>query len=159
MPGKKGTKLPNPVNYSLWLLNYGSKSIKKMKEALKKRGFSDETVTETIESLLDWGYLDDERHKESVVHKRKRNNPKGRSFVRQELYHDGINNLDNLEDLYTDEEEQEAISRLLGQWEKAHPLSSENKDKYFMRLARRGFSKGNILQVMEQHCENLDQDI
>lgn len=159
MAGKKGTKLPNPVNYSLWLLNYGSKSRTKMEEALKKRGFSDEITGETIESLLHWGYLDDERYKEYMVHKRKGNNPKGRSFVRQELCRDGIKNLEDLEELYTDDEERELISRLLDQWERSHPLSRENKDKYFMRLARRGFSKGNILQVMEQRCENWEEDM
>ncbi|MDO4542696.1 MAG: RecX family transcriptional regulator, partial [Bacillota bacterium] len=85
MTAKKSDKLPDPVNYSLWLLNYGSKSTKKMRDALIKRGFSGEVAEETVESLINWGYISDQRHKESVIRKRKRNNFKGRSFVRQEL--------------------------------------------------------------------------
>ena len=37
MSGKGKDSLPSPVKYSLWLLNYGPKSRKKMYEALKKR--------------------------------------------------------------------------------------------------------------------------
>ena len=58
---KKNKKLPNPVNYSLWLLNYKPRSVKEMTLALKKRGFSDETAAETVESLIRWGYVDVER--------------------------------------------------------------------------------------------------
>ena len=153
---RKKTKLPNPVNYSLWRLNYGSKSEKKMLDALIKRGFSEEIAVETVASLKNWGYIDDERHKEYIIHKRKSNNPKGRSFVYRELRDDGIENLDDLSELYTDEEEQEIIKKLLAQWEKKESLSPENKDKYFLRLARRGFAKSNILLVIERRLGEIE---
>lgn len=156
MSGKYQDKLPNPVKYSLWLLNYGPKSRKKMYEALKKKGYDDEIATNTINSLESWGYLNDANYKENLVSKRKRNNPKGRSFVRQELFNNGVENLDDLDELYSDADEREIIDKLLNQWEKKAPLCRENQDKYFMRLARRGFAKNNILAVMEKRRNDIE---
>ncbi|MEG1496219.1 MAG: RecX family transcriptional regulator [Clostridiales bacterium] len=152
----KSDKLPNPVNYSLWLLNYGNKSVKQMFEALLKRGFTEETANETVESLIEWGYLDDAKYKEQLIDKRKRNNVKGRSFVYRELNNAGIDDLEDLDDLYDDEEEKERIDKLLDQWERKAPLSRENQDKYFMRLARRGFAKGNIFFCMEKRRNDIE---
>lgn len=71
-----GKKLPNPVNYSVWLLNYKPKSVKEMTLALKKRGFDESTVEQTVQSLVDWGYLNDESYKKLRHRQKKRNNPK-----------------------------------------------------------------------------------
>lgn len=152
----KNKKLPNPVNYSLWLLNYKPRSVKEMTLALKKRGFSDEVAAETVESLMGWGYLDDDQYKEYLVDKRKRNNPKGRNFVRQELREAGIDSEYEMEDLYSDEEEQEIIHKLLTQWCERGKDFHENKNRYFQRLYRRGFSMGNIseqMRLFEEICE------
>ena len=153
---KKNKKLPNPVNYSLWLLNYKPRSVKEMTLALKKRGFSDEIAAETVESLIRWGYVDDERYKEYMIGKRKRNNPKGRNFVARELQEAGIDCGYELEKLYTDEEEREMICKLLSQWHEPGKDFKENKNRYFQRLYRRGFSAGNIsdqIRLFEEICE------
>lgn len=156
----RNKKLPNPVNYSLWLLNYKPRSVKEMTLALKKRGFSEEVAAETVESLRRWGYIDDDRYKEYLVEKRKRNNPKGRNFVRRELQEAGIDCEYELEDLYTDEEEREIIGKLLSQWCERGKDFEENKNRYFQRLYRRGFSTGNISdqirlfeEISEKDCE------
>lgn len=156
----RNKKLPNPVNYSLWLLNYKPRSVKEMTLALKKRGFSEEVAAETVESLKRWGYIDDDRYKEYLVEKRKRNNPKGRNFVRRELQEAGIDCEYELEDLYTDEEEREIIGKLLSQWCERGKDFEENKNRYFQRLYRRGFSTGNISdqirlfeEISEKDCE------
>lgn len=156
----RNKKLPNPVNYSLWLLNYKPRSVKEMTLALKKRGFSEEVAAETVESLKRWGYIDDDRYKEYLVEKRKRNNPKGRNFVRRELQEAGIDCEYELEDLYTDEEEREIIGKLLSQWYERGKDFEENKNRYFQRLYRRGFSTGNISdqirlfeEISEKDCE------
>lgn len=156
----RNKKLPNPVNYSLWLLNYKPRSVKEMTLALKKRGFSEEVAAETVESLKRWGYIDDDRYKEYLVEKRKRNNPKGRNFVRRELLEAGIDCEYELEDLYTDEEEREIIGKLLSQWCERGKDFEENKNRYFQRLYRRGFSTGNISdqirlfeEISEKDCE------
>ena len=128
--------------------------------ALKKRGFSEEVAAETVESLKRWGYIDDDRYKEYLVEKRKRNNPKGRNFVRRELQEAGIDCEYELEDLYTDEEEREIIGKLLSQWCERGKDFEENKNRYFQRLYRRGFSTGNISdqirlfeEISEKDCE------
>ena len=156
----RNKKLPNPVNYSLWMLNYKPRSVKEMTLALKKRGFSEEVAAETVESLKRWGYIDDDRYKEYLVEKRKRNNPKGRNFVRRELQEAGIDCEYELEDLYTDEEEREIIGKLLSQWCERGKDFEENKNRYFQRLYRRGFSTGNISdqirlfeEISEKDCE------
>jgi SOS response regulatory protein OraA/RecX len=148
MNRKPGKKLPNPVNYSVWLLNYKPKSVKEMTLALKKRGFDDTTVDETVTSLLDWGYLNDESYRNYVIAKRKRNNPKGRGFVLRELQEAGISCGDEIETLYTDEEERELIAKLLAQWCRAGKPFTENKDRFYQRLYRRGFSSKNIMDQM-----------
>lgn len=155
---KKNGKLPNPVNYSLWLLNYKPRSVKEMTLALKKRGFEGEVIDETIESLLRWGYLNDESYKTYLIEKRKRNNPKGRSFVRRELQEADIECGFELEELYTDEEEQELIEKLLGQWCKNGTDFAENKDRFFQRLYRRGFSGHNISEKMRLFEQISEKD-
>ena len=153
---RKDGKLPNPVNYSLWLLNYRPRSVKEMTLALKKRGFTDEVIEETVASLLRWGYIDDDHFKSYVVGKRKRNNPKGRNFVRQELREAGIDCEYELEELYTDDEEKELIAKLLEQWCRNGKVIRENKDRFFRRLYTRGFSAGNIaeqIRLFEQISE------
>lgn len=153
---KKDGKLPNPINYSLWLLNYRPRSVKEMTLALKKRGFPPEVIDETVSSLLRWGYIDDDNYKSYVIGKRKRNNPKGRSFVMRELQEAGIDCGYELEDLYTDEEEQELIGKLLEQWCRSGIDFNENRDRFFQRLCRRGFSSRNIseqLRLFEQIYE------
>lgn len=148
MNRKPGKKLPNPVNYSVWLLNYKPKSVKEMTLALKKRGFDETTVEETVSTLLGWGYLNDESYKEYVIAKGKRNNPKGRNFVQRALREAGISCDDEIETLYTDEEEQEIIARLLTQWCRPGVSLDENRDRFYQRLYRRGFSPGNIMEQM-----------
>lgn len=147
-------KLPNPIKYSLWLLGYKGRSVKEMAEALEKRGFEEAVVEDTVNTLLEWGYLDDAKWKESLIDRRKRNNVKGRRFLRHELMQAGISDLNDLEELYTDEEEQEVILTLLEKWGRIAPLCQENKDKYFMRLVNRGFSQSNIFAAMEKHSDN-----
>lgn len=143
-----GKKLPNPVNYSVWLLNYKPKSVREMTLALKKRGFDETTVAETVASLVDWGYLNDESYKNYVIAKRKRNNPKGRNFVLRELREAGISCEEEIDSLYTDEEEGEIIAKLLSQWCRGGKSFAENKDRFYQRLYRRGFAPGNIMTQM-----------
>lgn len=157
MTAKNG-KLPNPVNYSLWLLNYKPRSVKEMTLALKKRGFSDAVAAETVESLLRWGYINDESYKNYVIEKRKHNNPKGRSFVRRELKEAGIDCDIELEDLFTDEEERELIVKLLSQWLRHGADFSENKNRFFQRLYRRGFSAHNISEAFSEYEEFSEND-
>ena len=97
----KSSKLPNPIKYSLWLLGYKGRSVKDMTAALEKRGFDEAVVADTVATLLDWGYLNDARLKEDLIDRRKRNNVKGRSFLRRELEQAGIYDLDDLDQLYT----------------------------------------------------------
>ena len=155
---RKDGKLPNPVNYSLWLLNYKPRSVKEMTLALKKRGFSPEVVDETIDSLLRWNYLDDDAYKHYLIEKRKRNNPKGRNFVCRELADAGIACGFEMEDLYTDEEERELIRKLLHQWQRRGEDFTENKDRYFQRLYRRGFTISNIRSELGKYEDFSEND-
>lgn len=148
MARKKDGKLPNPVNYSLWLLNFKPRSVKEMTLALKKRGFSDEVAEETVESLLRWKYIDDAQFADYLIGKRKRGNAKGRSFVLRELSEAGIDEANLPEDFYTDEEEYENILRQLQKWCPNGKNFAENKNRYFQRLYRRGFSAGNIKSAL-----------
>lgn len=92
-----------------------------------------------------------------MIERRKRNNVKGRAFVRRELEQSGICDLDDLDDLYTDEEEQQIISELLEKWGRSAPLNQDNRGKYFMRLANRGFSRSNIFAAIEKHCDDTER--
>lgn len=155
---KKDGKLPNPINYSLWLLNYKPRSIKEMTLALKKRGFSSDVVDETIDSLLRWKYLDDDAYKHYLIEKRKKNNPKGRVYVSRELADAGVACGFEMEDLYTDEEEQECIRKLLLQWQRSGEDFAENRNRYFQRLYRRGFTVANIRSELGKYEEFSEND-
>ena len=74
----------------------------------------------------------------------------------RELQEAGIDCGYELEELYTDEEEREMICKLLSQWHEQGKDFKENKNRYFQRLYRRGFSAGNIsdqIRLFEEICE------
>ena len=143
-------KLPDPVSYSLWLLNYRGRSEKQMKEALLKRGFDEETASETIEKLLRWGYLNDETFKKEWIERRKRNNVKGRETVKRELREAGIDCGEELAELYSDEEERALIGKLVASWQRGGKSVSEERNRFFGRLYRRGFNSTNIRFVLDE---------
>ena len=143
-------KLPDPVSYSLWLLNYRSRSEKQMREALLKRGFDEAAASETIEKLLRWGYLNDETFKKEWIEKRKRNNVKGRNTVKRELTEAGIDCGEELAELYSDEEERALIGKLVASWQRSGKSVSKERNRFFGRLYRRGFSSTNIRTVLDE---------
>ena len=63
-----------------------------------------------------------------------------------------------MEDLYTDKEEQEIIAKLLSQWCERGKDFEENKNRYFQRLYRRGFSVGNISEQLRLFEEIYKKD-
>lgn len=74
--------------------------------------------------------------------------PKAEILFVRKLREAGIDCEYELEELYTDEEEQELIAKLLGQWCRNGKDIRENKDRFFRRLYTRGFSVSNITEQM-----------
>ena len=146
MVRNSGKKPKDVMKYSLWLLQYRPRSVAELREALRKKQFTAEEIDPTLEKLLDWGYLDDAKYTEYLIHSRKTQNVKGRAFVARELQQRGVDS-DELDSLYSDEEECELIANLIAKWQRQGVAF--RRDKYFRRLASRGFAIGNIFACLD----------
>ena len=85
MAGKKGTKNNDPLSYAVNFISYRPRSVKEVKDALRKKGFHEEAQVETLSKLSEWGLLNDALFAESWIHYRTEALAKGRFGVRREL--------------------------------------------------------------------------
>lgn len=147
----------DPLAYGVWLLRYGSKSRTSMRRALLKKGFEAEAVDEAVDRMEDWGYLNDARYAESLIRQRKINNVKGKDWLRRTLSQEQIEVPADFDSLYSDEEEDALILRLLEKWSGGKAISDRERQKYFGRLLRRGFQREAIFNGLAQ-CRLLTVD-
>lgn len=146
MTSKPVKRPKNPLRYAVWLLERKQRSEADMRLALARKSIEGEEAETIIAQLRDWGYLDDQRYKHHLIDSRQRQNVKGRTYVRQELMRSGIDDIDDLEELYSDEAEQAVIARLLQRWmQSSKPLTRE---QCLRRLASRGFTSRNVFAVL-----------
>lgn len=82
----------NAIQDALKLLAYRSRSVHEMTMRLQDKGYSDSDISETINRLLEWGYLNDSQFAEDWVKNRLRNKPMGSIRLRKELQQKGISN-------------------------------------------------------------------
>jgi regulatory protein len=72
------------------LLTSRPRSVREIRDRLRRKDFDDETIERVIERLRDWRYIDDEAFARYWVENRESNRPRGRRLLEQELRLKGV---------------------------------------------------------------------
>ncbi len=110
---------------------------------LEQRGFTESSIDHAIETLGEYGYIDDARFADAYVRERLRRHPEGRMALAAGLSKRGVDRAvieRVLDDVVDAEVEHEALVRA------ANKLSSDgrNPERLAAALLRRGFAPGQV---------------
>lgn len=142
-------------NYTLWLLGRQAYTTGQLRDKLKRKGATDETVERVIGKLIDLKLVDDALYAETFVRTRSRN--KGAIRLRQELFHKGVDEVlvdkavENLGEETQLESARSLVEKNRWRW-KGEPR--ERYAKAYAFLARRGFP----VDVVREALENLAEE-
>lgn len=153
MNERKPKDLSKAKSYAYRLLAIRSRSIKEIKEKLKKKGFEERLMLEVIDYLERLGYLNDYQFASGWVNSRISTKPIGLRKLRYELKDKGIDNkiieevLNKLKENYNEYEAacdlaKSRIKRL----SKVDKLKA--KRRIFDYLLRRGFSYELVCEII-----------
>ena len=142
------------LEYAFRLLKYRPRSEYELSQRLKRRGFPESTVKETIFFLKEKGLINDFEFARIWVESRIKK-PLGVNRLKQELKIKGIDKelikqvIERVGDKY---KEEEMIRDLLSRrWEKLKNIEPHKaKRRLFLYLLRRGFSSEKIQEAINQ---------
>jgi len=143
-----------------------ARSAQQVADYLTGKAFDEQVVEQTVEWLLQYGFLDDARYASHYVEQRLRARPRGKAMLRWELKQKGLSTSDIeaafAEHLDDPDVEVEAALELLRKKAgrrllQEEPLSYEEKGKLSQFLARKGFS-GGVIGAALRRCHILDND-
>jgi regulatory protein len=140
--------------YALKLLNYRSRSKKEMFERLKRRGFDDEQINNTLEFLEKAGLIKDEALAPGLFRNAIEKRCLGRRGIEMFLYKRGIERelINETLSSHTREMEEGAALRLVEK--KLKTLKNYPRDVVKRRLCgmlqRRGFSSDTIKMIIRK---------
>lgn len=145
----------DPLVLALKKLSARAYSQKELEEYLVKFDFSPEQIEEVMTKLLSWGYLDDKKLALDWYTYYTTQKPHGYLYIYKKLQEKGIPTqlITSLLDDYDEKKELE-LARSLAEkimLNKANQKSSfQLKNRLARHLYRKGFSKANIMIILEE---------
>ena len=147
----------DPFSKALKYISYKNRSLKEVAEYLKKNDYSSEQIKDTLEKLMDYKFVDDEKFSEVFI-RNKQYKGKSKKLISYELKQKGINKelsesaLENAdEDLIT---AKNYIKKRISQFSRLDP--EKRKQRIVGRLQSRGYSWDVIKEVLKQINEATD---
>lgn len=141
--------------YGYLLLRYRPRSIKEFQDRLVKKGFSEDITARITAEFKESQLLDDKKFASAWVAERTSLKPAGKSLIRRELAHKGVEAeligevLGDIRPFYDEEKEAKTLAekklRTLGRLDKL-----KKKRRIYAFLARRGFSGDAIWKAIEE---------
>lgn len=134
--------------YALRILAHTDITVAMFRKKLAVKGFSKESIEQTVDLLGEKGYLNDEKYTEHYINRCLRNTKKGPRVIIGELQKKGIpkdicNRL--IKELYTPEQEKIIMNKLIS------ALKHKKEKHYiFITLLRRGFRISSIKEFINQ---------
>jgi len=151
--GKEEVKIAK--DYAFKLLSYRPRSIKEIRNRLKKKDYSLKVISEVIKSLKRLKFLNDREFAKIWVENRIRTKPMGRYRLYQELIQKGIDR-DLIEKTLNDYQEEEEIKLARELAQRKLKRSYQNLDEVTTKrrlygfLQRRGFSYDTIQEILKE---------
>jgi regulatory protein len=141
------------IRYAFRLLSYRGRSERELNDRLKRKGFTEETVLNTISHLKDNGFIDDVELALTLKSSAQENKLLGNEGIKGFLRQRGISE-ETIGNVITDEDTDEIlrakklVDRRLKTMEN-YPVF-EMKKKLWRLLARKGYSFDTIKKVVKQ---------
>lgn len=144
---------------ALRFLKYSDRTVHEMKDKLRNKGFSENTVNNTAEKLKKIGLLDDGKFAERWIRGKLRSRPIGKRLIQQQLRLKGIHPeviSEKLELIYSEFEKTDGIKEIIRkQAVKYKSLDKiELRKKLFSFLIRRGFEYEECVSNVEYFVKN-----
>jgi regulatory protein len=147
------------------LLTYKSRSIKELRERLLEKDWTNEAiVTETIEKLEKYGYLNDAQFAKDFASSKLRQKPIGKRVLKQKLAQRKLGKEtveEAVEKAFEETPEAEIIERAIEKRLriKGKPETREDTKKFYDFLLRQGFSYDLVRERMREIAKGeLEQD-
>lgn len=141
------------------LLGYKPRSAEELRQRLRRKGFAEAVVDETVARLRENGQLDDRQFAADWVENQSVFRPRGRRLLKYELHHKGVDESSIQQALETASSEEDLAYQAASR--KARLLSGLEKQEYRRKLieflARRGFSYGTAAQVTARMWNEIHQ--
>jgi len=141
-------------NYAFDLLVCRDYTKKQMIRKLKGKGFSLEAIQTVMETLERLGYIHDERYARNWVSSRLRNNPRGRSLLKEELLRRGVDKATVervLDEIDESTEYQAALRSARKQMRRYRNLNKVvARRRLYSFLTRRGFELDLVKKVIDE---------
>lgn len=134
-------------DYAFRLLAFRPRTEKEIIVKLKQKGFAEETITQVIELLREYNYINDIEFAGIWVKNRCRLKPMGKQRLRQELYKKGVNKevIETELQQLTPEIEYDMAKRIA---EGKLLKGSIEPQKLYSFLLRRGFSPETVKKII-----------
>lgn len=154
------------TEYAYLFLSYRGRSEKEMRERLKRKGFSEPTADQVIQTLKSQSLINDVELAKNLTDSRFKNRLWGRSRVRQDLVKKGIE--PKMAEEVSREIESQMPEDLADEDERAYRLLMKRKEqiksldvrtqhrRLFGYLARRGFSFDVIEKVLSRYKREVN---
>lgn len=141
-------------SYAFDLLVCRDYTRKQMIRKLKGKGFSLEAIQAAMETLERLGYIHDERYARNWVYSRLRNNPRGRSLLKEELLRRGVDKATVervLDEIDESTEYQAALRSARKQMRRYRNLNKVvARRRLYSFLTRRGFELDLVKRVIDE---------
>ena len=138
-------------NRALNLLSKTMKSEKMLKDFLKEKKYPHSCIQKAIEKLKDYGYINDESYAENFISFA--SNSKSKKKIKYDLLSKGIdsNIIERLlQENFNEEDEEVLCKKLAEKFLKNKEININTKQKFFNRLAGKGFGFQMIAKVWEE---------
>ena len=123
-----------------------------LRDKLKDNGYPEISIDRAIDYVKSFGYINDERYAFNFINNRK--DSKSRREIYALLYRKGIDKevMDNaFNEVYEESDDKEAIRRLISKRRvDVNNCSDEELNKLYGYLGRKGFTYGDIRQVVQE---------
>lgn len=144
---------------ALSMLDYRMRTRKEVREKLTEKGFSADVAQKTMESLEEYGFLDDEKYAQAYLKDRIRQ--RGARTIGQELAQKGIGRemAEELLEGFGDEEEEAALAACRKKYQnlKSRGLDEQKiREKVYRFLMSRGYDYSLIKKVYNRALEDTE---
>lgn len=140
-------------NKAFHLLSYRERTIKEMRDRLRKKDFSAEVIEKVIEYLLEKDYLNEQRFAEMWIRSRIKHHPRGRKLIYKELKDKGVDRKiinSALNEFLDREKEMDMAAYLMDKWLRRRKEEDSSSYKLKNYLARKGFNYDIIYEITDK---------
>ena len=142
---------------AIYYLTFRDRSRKELCDKLTEKGYEEAEITETIEKLMSYGYINDERYATSYIRSQMRG--KGRRRITMELSGKGVDS-EMKRELCTElvPDEAETIYDLLERRYGNLNFTDEGQmRRMYSFFARRGFRYEDIRRAVSEYRKNIEK--